>query len=94
MNEVNARAVPVMGGWRGEMRKVHKAEYEPVCRDGVPVLFASALEAEVAAWRALKRHLCADLVGSGEKMSAARSKAEEMFGAIFKGGRRIVVTRR
>ncbi len=93
MNEVNARAVEMSGGFQGQMRKVHRAGWEPVCRNGQPVLFASEHEAEIAAWRALKAHLCGDIVGSGEKASIA--KAEGEFAKIFPGkGRRPVVVER
>lgn len=90
MNEVNARAVPVMGGYHGLLRKVHRADYETVNENGVPILFASAQEAEIAAWRALKAHLQGDIVGSGEKASAALSEAEAKFGKLLRGGGKTV----
>lgn len=85
MNEVDARAVPVYGGYHGEFRKVHRASYEPVAIDGVPQVYRTAAEAEIAAWRALKSHLCGDIVRDGEKMSAERSQAEQLFGKVFPG---------
>ena len=88
-NEVSARAIAVMGGFRGQLRKVHRAAWEDVAENGVSILFATAQEAELAAWRALKAHLCGDIVGSGEKISLA--KAEQEFAKIFPGhGRRPV----
>jgi hypothetical protein len=96
MNDVDARAVPVYGGFRGEFRKVHRAMFEPVCVGGVPQVYETAHEAEIAAWRALKAHLCGDIVGSGEKASAAKSKAEQMWGKVFpgKGRKPVEVVRR
>lgn len=94
MNAVDARAVPVFGGFHGEFRKVHRASWEKVSAAGVPRIFATHAEAEIAAWRALRSHLCGEIVGSGEKMAAARSEAEKAFGAVFRRGRRIVVERR
>lgn len=95
MNEVDARAVPVYGGYHGEFRKVHRAVYEQVAINGVPQVYQTAAEAEIAAWRALKSHLCGDIVRSGEKMSAERSQAEELFGKVFPGkGRRPVTVER
>lgn len=96
MNDVDARAVPVCGGFQGEFRKVHRAAYEPVSVNGVAQIYDTEHEAEVAAWRALKAHLCGDIVGSGEKVSAARSRAEELFGKIWpgKGRKPVEVVRR
>ncbi|AMS41183.1 hypothetical protein [Aminobacter aminovorans] len=94
MNEVNARAVPVMGGFEGQFRKVHKAAWESVCINGVAQLYPTQFEAETMAWRALHSHLCGVIVGTGDKVSPMRSKAEAQFGAIFKKGRKIEVERR
>jgi hypothetical protein len=94
-NEVDARSVPVYGGHRGEFRKVHRSEWEPVQVNGIPQIYGTALEAENAAWRALRSHLCADIVGSGEKASAAaKSRGEALFGVIFKKGKKISVSRK
>lgn len=92
-NEVSARSWPVMGGFEGHFRKVHRAEWERVCVNGVVQLYATADAAEVAAWRALKAHLQGEIVGDGAKADAA-SKAEELFGCVFKNGRKIEVERR
>ena len=93
MNEVDARAAPVYGGFRGEFRKVHKAAYEPVCVNGVPQVYATREAAELAAWHALREHLQGDIVGSGEKASLAKAEAE--FAKIFPGkGRRPVTVER
>jgi hypothetical protein len=90
MNDVDARSVPVIGGYQGQMRKVHRAEYEPVCVNGVPQVYRTSQEAEIAAWRALREHIRGDIVGSGEKSSAAASDAEAKFGRIFRGGGKTV----
>lgn len=94
MNDVNARGRKTPIGWVGELRKVHRSAWELVCENGEPIIFATEHEAEIAAWRALRSHLCGDIVGTGTKASAARSKAEEQFGAIFRRGRKIEVERR
>lgn len=94
MNEVDARSRPVYGGYHGEFRKVHRAAYETVCVNGKPQIFPTAHEAELAAWHALRAHLCGDIVRSGERAAAQRGKAEVLFGAIFKRGRKIEVVRR
>jgi len=94
MNEVNARAVPVMGGFEGQFRKVHRAGWESVCKDGIAQIYPSETEAELEAWRALRAHLQGDIVGSGEKASIARAEGE--FAKIFpgKGRRPVEVVRR
>ncbi|QPC87098.1 hypothetical protein GA830_10365 [Mesorhizobium sp. NBSH29] len=94
MNGVDARSREILGGYHGEFRKVHKAAWEVVCLGGTPCVFETAQEAEVAAWRALRSHLCNDIVGSGAKASSGKSKAEELFGSIFKRGKRIQVERK
>lgn len=94
MNDVDARAVPVYGGYQGQLRKVHRSEYEPVCVNGVPQVYRTAHEAEVAAWRALRAHIRGDIVGSGERASAAVSEAEAKFGRIFRGGGKTVTVER
>lgn len=94
MNGVDAKAVAVYGGFVGAFKKVHRSEWEKVCEGGVPRVYPTEYEAEIAAWRALRSHLCGDIVGSGEKVSIQKSKAEELFGSIFKRGKRIPVERR
>ncbi|CAH2399178.1 MULTISPECIES: hypothetical protein [Mesorhizobium] len=95
MNGVNARSVPVYGGFQGEFRKVHRSEWEPVQVNGVAQLYDTADAAEVAAWRALLAHLQGDIVGSGDRASIERTKAEERFGKIFPGhGKKPVVVER
>lgn len=94
MNEVNARSVPAYGGFRGEFRKVHKAGWEKVREGGTPRVYDSEAEAEVAAWRALRSHLCNDIVGTTIERTMARSTAEALFGTIFKRGKKIPVVRR
>lgn len=95
-NDVNARSHPVMGGFEGQFRKVHRSNWESVAVNGVVQIYETAELAELAAWRALRSHLCGDIVGSGTKVSAARSKAEELFGKVFpgKGRRPVEVVRR
>lgn len=91
MNDVNARSVPVMGGYEGQFRKVHRSEWEPVRRNGIAEIFETADAAEVAAWRALRGHICGDIVGSGDKAALARIEA----GKLFPGkGRVVEVVRR
>lgn len=94
MNGVNARSVPIFGGFEGQFRKVHKADWEPVQVNGIPQLYDTADAAEVAAWRALLAHLQGDIVGSGEKASAALSKAEAKFGKLLRGGGKTVAVER
>ncbi|MBF6992718.1 hypothetical protein [Cupriavidus sp. IK-TO18] len=94
MNEVGARSIPVMGGFEGQFRKVHKATWEPVRVNGVAQIYPTEFEAETMAWRALIAHLCGDIVRSGEKVSTAKTKAEELFGALIRKGRKIPVERR
>ncbi|RWM29438.1 hypothetical protein [Mesorhizobium sp.] len=94
MNIVDARAWPVYGGYYGEFRKVHKADWEKVCEGGKPRIYPTEAEAERAAWRALRSHLCSEIVGTPIDRTSARSKAEALFGAIFKKGRKIPVVRR
>jgi hypothetical protein len=93
-NEVNARARKTPIGWVGELRKVHRAEYEPYCENGEAIIFATENEAEVAAWRALRAHLQGDIVGSGEKASASLSEAEAKFGKLLRGGGKTVAVER
>lgn len=91
MNEVDAKSRPAPGGgYYGLLRKVHRADYEPVQANGVPIIFRTAHEAEIAAWRALKAHLCGDLLRDGETISAAKDRAE----GFFKKGRFVEVVRR
>lgn len=94
MNEVAVRVVAVSNGFEGWFRRVHKAAWEPVMINGVAQLYADARDAEIAAWRALKAHLQGEIVGTGGAASAARSKAEDLFGAVFRNGRKIAVERR
>ncbi|MBN9235146.1 MULTISPECIES: hypothetical protein [Phyllobacteriaceae] len=90
MNDVDARSVAVFGGYHGEFRKVHKADWEVVQRHGRPIIYTSAYEAEIAAWRALRAHLCGDIVGSGQKAGTALSEAESKFKKLFRGGGKTV----
>ncbi|PWJ93554.1 hypothetical protein C8D77_101233 [Mesorhizobium loti] len=94
MNEVNAKSRPVAGGHHGLLRKVHRSDYETVNENGIPILFATAGEAELAAWHALRAHLQSQIVGSGDKASAALSQAEEKFGKLLRGGGKTVQVER
>lgn len=94
MNAVDARARLTPIGYIGEFRKVHRAEWEPVCLNGIVITYLTAELAEIAAWRALRSHLCGEIVGTGEKASIA--KAEVEFAKVFpgKGRKPFVVERR
>lgn len=94
MNDIEVRVVANMNGFEGQFRKVHKADWEAVCVNGVAQLYATRQDAEIAAWRALKAHLQGDIVGAGDRASAKKSRAEELFGGIFRSGRKIMVERR
>lgn len=87
MNEAEVRAVPHMNGYEAHFRKVHRSEWHAVCINGIPQLYATAEQAENAAYRALMKHIFGDgIVGTGEKISLAR--AEKEFAKIFPGGGR------
>lgn len=92
MNDIGARSIPVVGGYQGQLRKVHRAEWEPVCVNGVPQVYPTAEAAELAAWHTLKAHLCAEIVGSGEKATIAAAEAE--FRKIFRKGKVVEVVRK
>jgi hypothetical protein len=95
-NESNARAVEVFGGFIGEYRLIHKATWHRVLCNGKACVYETASEAEVAAWRELNEKRYPPIRSEGEKVSATRSKAEELFGQIFpgKGRKPIKVDRR
>lgn len=95
MNEPRVRAVQVFNGWEGHFKKMHKAGWFPVEVNGIAQLFPSEADAKVAAYEAMTKHHFGDgILSDGERTSAARSKAEELFGAIFRRGRKIEVVRR
>ena len=95
MNEPRVRALPVFNGWEGHFKKMHKAGWFPVEVNGIAQLFASEAEAKVAAYEAMTKHHFGDgILRDGERATSVKSKAEEMFGAIFKRGRKIEVERR
>jgi hypothetical protein len=80
MNEIDARAVRHQGQFIGRFRRVHKAEYETVCKDGEPILFQTEAEAERAAWRAMTAHLTSIMRRDGCTISGnARAAAERLF---------------
>lgn len=95
MNDAEVRAIPESNGFRGEFKKVHRSEWHIVCENGVPLLFDTEDQAQVAAYRALMKHLFGDgIVRDGEKATAVRTTAETLFGAVFRRGRKIEVERR
>lgn len=95
MNEPRVRAVPVYNGWEGHFRKLHRAGWFPVKVNDIAQLYATEADAKVAAYEAMTRHHFGDgILRDGEVATGAKSKAEELFGAIFKRGRKIEVFRR
>lgn len=83
MNDVGARAVSTYGGWHGEFRQVHRADWRRVQHNGVDRIFDSADAAEVAAWRVLKTHMFGLMQRDGARATAARTEAENLFGRVF-----------
>lgn len=80
MNEIGARAERRGNRYYGFIRKVHKADWEPVSEFGVPIPYTSAEEAEIAAWRALKPHINSIMRRDGDTIKAdARAAAERLF---------------
>ncbi|TPL40674.1 hypothetical protein [Mesorhizobium sp. B2-4-6] len=95
MNDAEVRAVPESNGFRGEFKKVHRSDWETVCHNGQRLLFDTKDQAEVAAYRALMKHIFGDgIVRDGEKASAALTVAEEKFGKLLRGGGKTVAVER
>jgi hypothetical protein len=95
MNDAEVRAVPESNGFRGEFKKVHRSEWEVVRENGRPLLFDTKDQAEVAAYRALMKHLFGDgIVRAGEKASSAMTEAEAKFGKPLRGGGKTVAVER
>lgn len=97
MNIIAARSRETYGGFLAEYRLAHWGDYRPVrTEDGAPEIFNSDKDAEVAAHRALTAALVPEIRAErGEPAKGgARSKAESLFGAIFRRGRRIEVARK
>jgi hypothetical protein len=91
VNEAEVRAVPIYGGFTAQFRKIHRSGWHDVKINGEVQTYDTAEQAEVAAYKALMRHLFGDgIVRDGETASATRTKAE----AIFRKGRKIAVERR
>ncbi|RUV07958.1 hypothetical protein EOA79_02390 [Mesorhizobium sp. M1A.F.Ca.IN.020.03.2.1] len=90
MNSAEVKAVPVSNGYEGHFKKIHRSEWEPVCENGIAQLFDTEEQAEVAAYRALMKHIFGDIVRDGEKASTALSEAEEKFGKLLRGGGKTV----
>jgi len=85
---------PVYGGFEGQFKKLHRTAWYPVEINGVAQVFDTRDQAEVAAYRALMKHLFGDgILRDGEKASAAAAEAE--FRKIFPGkGKVVEVVRR
>jgi hypothetical protein len=97
MNEPRVRAVPAFNGWEGHFRKLHRSGWHAVEVNGIAQLFPSEADAKVAAYEAMTRHHFGDgILRSGEKASAVRSRAEELFGKVWpgKGRKPVEVVRR
>ncbi|TGT72926.1 hypothetical protein EN802_13690 [bacterium M00.F.Ca.ET.159.01.1.1] len=95
MNDAEVKAVPVGNGFEGHFKKVHRSDWQPVCQNGQVQLFDTKDQAEVAAYRALMKHLFGDgIVRDGEKAGAALSQAEEKFGKLLRGGGKTVAVER
>jgi hypothetical protein len=97
MNTAEVRAVPVMNGWEGHFRKLDKAGWHAVQVNGVVQLFETEDKAKIAAYEAMNHHhFGAGILRAGEKMSAKRTHAEELFGKVFpgKGRKPVEVVRR
>ncbi len=77
------------GGFHGLFRKVHKADFQVVMRKGKPRVFDSAAEAEVAGWRALRDHLCREIVADRTSIDWKKARAKlPSFMVQTKGSRR------
>lgn len=95
MNDSGARSKASGGGYVGEYRLVHRAGWVRLkLKNGKDHIFPSADEAEVAAWRELNKKRYPPIRSHGEKVSAARTRAENMFGAMFKRGRKIEIAQK
>ncbi|PZP65245.1 MAG: hypothetical protein DI604_25075 [Delftia acidovorans] len=85
MNDIDARAVPALGGHYGEFRVVSRSAWMRVQEKGDDAIFDTAFEAETMAWRAAKAagfgFIRADIEmpTSGPVISAARAAAEKLF---------------
>lgn len=97
MNDAQVRAVPVFNGWEGHFTKIDTSGWHKVEVNGIAQLYGSELEAKVAAYEAMMRHIFGKgIVRDGERASGAKSQAEAMFSKIFpgKGRRPVEVVRR
>ncbi len=79
MNAPQAYSRPVIGGHHAMARFVHKAEAVVLCKGGKPLIFKTAKDARIAALEAVLAHMVSTITGSGERVSAARCKAETLF---------------
>lgn len=96
MNDIDARGVPVFGGFNGEYRMVHRSRWERVLVNGVAQIYHTEHEAEAAAWRALRAHLCGIIRRDGDiGPIGPKTEREAVFGsAIFTHGRKVAVERK
>ncbi|MCV0395456.1 MAG: hypothetical protein K5872_22170 [Rhizobiaceae bacterium] len=97
MNEPRARAHPVMNGWEGQFRKLDRAGWHPVEVNGVAQLYDTPEQALIAAYEAMNAYLFGrGILRDGEKASAEKSRAEELFNKVWpgKGRKPVEVVRR
>lgn len=85
MNDIDARAVPALGGHYGEFRVVSRSAWIRVQENGDDAIFDTAFEAETMAWRAAKAagfgYIRADIEipTASTPVSVARAAAEKYF---------------
>lgn len=97
MNRAAAFAEETMTGFIGRFRLDWRTEAFPVRekRDGPIVYFATAAEAECAAWRIKDKIERPHMLRHGAKAGRARCQAEALFGKVFVGkGKTVEVERR
>jgi len=94
MNDAEVRAIPESNGFRGEFKKIHRSDWEVVSKNGQPQLFDTKDQAEVAAYRALMKHIFGDIVRDGDRAGHALSEAEAKFGKLLRGGGKTVAVER
>jgi hypothetical protein len=95
-NRSDARAYKSINGWIGEYKSPWQASYQPIMKRArrgqaaEPEIFPDALQAECAAWRALRDLTEPHMTNSGLITSKHKAAAE----ALFQNGRVIPVERR
>lgn len=65
--------------WLALARYVHRGDFWPVMEGDGPKLFNTHQDARIAALEAVLKHVNGTMVASGERVSAARCKAETLF---------------